>query len=89
MMIGVAPVALLARALETVATHTGRSKHAGDVRRTAACGAVPVAILEWDGADVTSLEGLEAAEAAQDADKTPRRDLEDLGGWFRPIVAEA
>lgn len=89
MMIGVAPVPLLSRTLEMVATHKGRAKHAADLRQLAARGAVPVAILEWDGADVTALEGLEAAEAAQDGDKTQRRDLEDLGGWFRPITAEA
>ena len=89
MMIGVAPVPLLSRTLEAVATHDERAKHAGEVRRTAARGAVPVAILEGDGADVTTLEALEEAEAAHGAGQSPRRDLEDLGGWFRPITAEA
>ena len=50
--------------------------------------AVPVVILEGDGADVTTLEALEAAEAAQ-GEPILRPDLEDLGGWFRPITAEA
>ena len=88
MMIGAAPVSLLARALEAIATHEQRARHADEVRRGAGRGAVPVVILEGDGADVTTLEALEAAEAAQ-GEPILRPDLEDLGGWFRPITAEA
>ena len=89
MMIGAAPVPLLARVLETLATPEQRARHADEARRRAERGAVPVVILERDGVEVTTLEALEAAEAAQGGAPTPRRDLEDLGGWFRPISAEA
>ena len=89
MMIGVAPVSLLSRTLETIATHEGRAEHANALRRMAARGVVPVAILEGDRAGVTTLEALEGAEGAPEVETTERRDPEDLGRWFRPIVAEA
>lgn len=89
MMIGVAPVSLLSRTLETIATHEGRTEHANDLRRMAARGAVPVAILEGKRADVTTLDVLEATEAGLGIGMTERRDREDIGGWFPPFVAEA
>lgn len=88
MMVGVAPIALLSRALETFVTPEGGRLRTGAMREMAAEGAVPVVILERDAAEVTTLATIE--EETESAPVTSRHTMEDLHGWFGPTVrAEA
>jgi hypothetical protein len=83
MMLGVAPVHTLARVLDAHDAERG-AERARVVRVLAQHGAVPVLVMDAEGTEITTLAALDEGAAA------PSRDVvDDVGGWFRPVAAEA
>jgi hypothetical protein len=85
MMIGAAPVERFARVLEAHDPEEG-AQRARAVREMAERGAVPVLVMEADGANVTTLDALDEEAAAA---VFSLQSIDDLGGWFRPMQVEA
>ena len=83
MMVGVAAAPTLARVLAAHDDEQG-DERARVVRALAQRGAVPVLLMDAEGVEVTTLEALDEGNEAP-----PRDAGEDVGGWFRPIRAEA
>ncbi len=80
-MPGAAPVETLARILETLGPDRRTAAlRAWAVREAHASGAVPVVILQQEGALITTLAALDEENAS---------DLADVPGWFRPGPMDA
>lgn len=83
MMVGVAAAPTLARVLDAHDPEKGAAR-ARVVRVLAQHGAVPVLVMDAEGTEITTLAALDDGAAA------PPRDVDDdVGGWFRPVPAEA
>ena len=83
MMLGVAPALTLARVLDAHDAERG-AERAREVRALAQSGAVPVLVMDAEGAEVMTLDALDEGAAAP-----PRDEDDDMGGWCLSVRAEA